>query len=93
MTEEMDDNSRQNKLNKPQASYERPLQIFNSFEEQHDYELSEMAKLSGEEILKQMRQMINIAYGMHGYDPLKLPKKHDIKIIYPGTSHSGGNYL
>lgn len=79
----MEDKNKQNKLNEPQASYERPFQVFKSFEEQQAYELMEMSKLTGEQILQQMRQMINIAYGMHGYDPLKLPKKHDIDIIQP----------
>ena len=40
-----------------------------------------MAKLNPEEILKQMRQLINLAYSMHGYDPNNLPKKHTIKIV------------
>ena len=77
----MEDKNKQNKLNDPQASYQRPLKIFNSFEEQQEYELDEMAKLTGEDILRQMRQMINVAYGMHGYDPTNLPEKHDIIFI------------
>jgi hypothetical protein len=80
----MGDKNKQNKLNEPLSSYGRPIQIFNSFEEQQAYEFKEMSKLSGEEILYQMRRMINIAYGMHGYDPAELPKKHDIVIILPG---------
>ena len=79
----MEDKNKINKLNEPQATYQRPLQIFSSFEEQQEFELNEMSKLTGEEILQQMRQMINIAYGMHGYNPLNLPKKHDIVIIQP----------
>ena len=56
------------------------IKFFNSFEEQEEYELREMAKLSPVEILQQMRQLINIAYGMHGYDPKKLPKKRNLTI-------------
>jgi hypothetical protein len=56
------------------------IKIFNSFEEQEAYELKEMAKLSAIEILAQLRKLINIAYGMHGYNPNKLPTKHAIKI-------------
>ena len=79
----MEEEKKQNQANEPQPAYSRPFKIFNSFEEQQEYELSEMSKLTGEEILKQMRQMINVAYGMHGYDPMNLPKKHDIVIIQP----------
>ena len=81
--EEMEDKSENNKLNEPQVSYERPFHVFNSFEAQQEYELTEMAKLTGEQILQQMRQMINIAYAMHGYDPTKLPNKHFITFIQP----------
>lgn len=69
----MKEKKKQNYVNEPLPAYSRPFKIFNSFEEQQEYELHEMAKLTGEEILKQMRQMINVAYGMHGYDPLNLP--------------------
>lgn len=65
-----------------EVSYEKKrIRFFNSFEEQEQYKSEEMAKLSPEEILKQMRQLINLAYGMHGYDPNNLPKKHTIRII------------
>ena len=57
------------------------IQIFKSFQEQEAYELKQMASLSSVQILQQMRKCINIAYGMHGYDPDNLPKKHFIKII------------
>ena len=81
----MKEKNKQIKLNKLPACNSRALQIFNSFKEQEDYELQEMAKLTGEQILMQMRQMINIAYGMHGYDPLNLPLKHDIVILQLDT--------
>ncbi len=58
-----------------------PVHIFHSFEEQAEWELNEMAKLSSIEILQKLRMFINIAYGMHGYDPDKLPLKHTVKII------------
>ncbi len=71
-----------NGVNEPLVSYrEKHFQIFNSFEEQAEWELKEMAKLSSIQILQQLRKFINIAYGMNGYDPDKLPKKHSIIII------------
>jgi hypothetical protein len=70
-----------NELKEPAVVYDREIHIFNSFKEQEDYELKQMAMLSPIEILQQLRKFINIAYGMHGYDPDKLPKKHTIKII------------
>jgi hypothetical protein len=54
--------------------------VFNSFEEQEAYERWEMAKLSPEQTLIQLRKFINIAYGMYGYNPSDLPIKHDIEI-------------
>ena len=66
----------------PNVAYgKRKVHIFKSFEEQEQYELTEMAALSSSEILEQLRRFINIAYGMHGYNPDNLPKKHSIKII------------
>lgn len=59
----------------------REFHIFRSFEEQEEYELQKMAKLTPIQILQQLRQFINIAYGMHGYNPEKLPAKHTIKIL------------
>ncbi len=52
------------------------LIFFNSFEDMENHSLNEMVKLSGIEILQQIRQMINTAYGMHGYNPNNLPQKH-----------------
>lgn len=57
------------------------FKTFDSFEELSKYELQQMAQLNGIEILKQLRKLINTAYGMHGYNPDKLPQKHTIKII------------
>lgn len=70
-----------NEMNEPAVEYGREIYFFNSFKEQEDYELKQMALLSPIEILQQLRQFINVAYGMHGYDAKKLPKKHTIKII------------
>jgi len=69
-----------NELKEPVVGYGHNLVFFNSFEEQEEYELREMALLSPLEILQQMRKFINLAYGMHGYDPKNLPKKHFIKF-------------
>ncbi len=64
----------------------REIRIFQSFEEQEDYELGEMAKLSSPEILRQMRKLVNLAYGMHGYDPSKLPKVHKLTFGKPKSA-------
>lgn len=67
-------------VGEPTIAYNRTIKVFNSFEEQAEYELNEMAKLSSEEILQQMRVFINKAYGMKGFNPSNLPKTHQIKI-------------
>lgn len=69
------------KASEPPVSYNRTINIFHSFEEQEMYDAKQMASLSSTEILLQLRQLINLAYGMHGYDPNKLPKQHSIKNI------------
>jgi hypothetical protein len=62
------------KLKEPEVAYEsRKIRVFHSFEE--------MSKLTSIEILQQLRKFINIAYGLKGYDPNNLPKKHSIKIL------------
>jgi hypothetical protein len=69
-------------VEEPVVSYAtRSIRMFTSHEEQAHFELEEMAKLSSIEILQQMRKLINLAYGMHGYDPSKLPQEHTIKIV------------
>ncbi len=75
--EEITDN-----VQEPQNVYEHPIKIFKSFEEQNDFERREMAKLSPIEVMTQMRQLINKAYGMKGYGPAIVPKERSIKIIY-----------
>ncbi len=60
----------------PAVEYQqRKILVFNSFEEQEEYELNQMALLSPEETLQQLRMMVNRAYGVHGYNPDQLPKK------------------
>ncbi|MBL7889647.1 MAG: hypothetical protein JNL24_08845 [Bacteroidia bacterium] len=63
------------------------FRIMNSHEELDLYELKRMAGLSPVQLLTEMRQLINLAYGMHGFDPTDLPKKHSIKIIRSGDEH------
>ena len=58
------------------------LRIYKSFEEQEEDELSYRASLSPLERLEQLRKLIDLAYGIHGYNPNNLPKKHSIKIEY-----------
>ncbi len=55
--------------------------IFKSFEEQEEYNRLQMANLTPYESLLYLRKMINIAYGMHGYNPDNLPTKHKITIL------------
>lgn len=70
-------------LNEPIVPFNEAIQIkvFNSFEEQSEFEMQQLSQLSGIEILAQLRKFINLAYAMHGYYPENLPKKHSIKII------------
>ena len=75
------DSEKDNEVNEPGFPYGREIKIFNSFEEQAEYELNEMAKLTPLQRLIQLRQFINTAYGMHGYNPDDLPTKHSIEII------------
>lgn len=77
----MEENNKENKANDPLVPYTKRLNIFHSFEEQEAHELKEMAAFSSIEILQHLRQCINLAYGMHGYNPNKLPKKHTITNI------------
>lgn len=77
----MEDNKEEDKVNEPETSYNKRIKIFHSHEAQEEYEIKEMAKLSSIEILIAMRKSINIAYGMHGYDPNNLPVKHTVKIV------------
>ena len=63
-------------VNKPLSLFpNHSIQIFRTFEEQDEYELKEMAKSGGNEILKQLRSCINLSYGMGGYDPKKPSNK------------------
>ncbi|MCG3168107.1 MAG: hypothetical protein POELPBGB_03907 [Bacteroidia bacterium] len=69
-------------VKEPEVGYsEKKIHIFNSFAEQEQYELEQMAVLTPVEILQQMRKFINTAFAMHGYNPEKLPKKHTITIV------------
>lgn len=60
------------------------VKIVGSHSELDNESMEKMALLNPVEILQQLRQLINLAYGMHGYDPNNLPKKHTIKIIKKG---------
>jgi hypothetical protein len=59
------------------------LSFFNSQEEKEELDLMRMRNLSHEERMMEMRQCINVAYGMHGFDPSNLPQKHKITFILP----------
>lgn len=73
----------ENKVNEPLASFteKKSIVIFKSFEEQEDYNRAQMAKLTPLERMQHLRKMINLAYGMYGYDPNNLPTKHKITIL------------
>jgi hypothetical protein len=73
----------ENNLREPSASYsvKKSVIIFKSFEEQDEYNRIQMANLTPYERLLQLRKMINLAYGMHGYDPDNLPTKHKLTIL------------
>ena len=60
---------------------QRQIHIFSSFEEAENFERQTMANSTALERLQHLRLFINTAYGMKGYDPLKIPKKHTIRII------------
>ena len=77
----MEENNTENNASEPLVPYTKTLNIFHSFEEQEAHELKQMASFSSIEILQHLRQCINLAYGMHGYNQNKLPKKHSITNI------------
>ena len=78
------DHKEPNKINEPLIKYgTSQVKIFKSSKEQEEFEIKQMASLSSLEILQQLRKFINVAYGMHGYDPNNLPSKHTIKILTP----------
>ncbi|HVA97297.1 MAG TPA: hypothetical protein VNG53_00260 [Bacteroidia bacterium] len=82
MAKKKNSKSKSNKVSEPTANYQsKKITFFNSFEEQAAYELKQMAALSSIQILQQLRKFINIAYGLHGYNPNKLPKKHSVRIV------------
>ena len=81
MKKEKDDD-KPNKVDEPEIVYgKKSLRIYNSFEEQREDELKYMASLTPTERLMEMRKLINLAYGLHGFDPANLPEKHTIKIV------------
>ncbi len=74
----MQDNE-ENKVDDPIPEYGgKTIRIFESFEDQNNYEREQMAKLTPIELLQNLRRYINIAYGMHGFDPENLPVKHTL---------------
>ena len=60
----------------------RTLTFFNSFDEMENQLRKDALTLTPIERLQQLRQLINVAYGMHGFDPNNLPKKHCIKTNF-----------
>ncbi len=71
----------ENQINEPAVPYSMNIKIFHSFEEQEEFDRKEMAMLTPIQRLQHLRTFINIAYGMHGYNPNNLPTKHSIEII------------
>jgi hypothetical protein len=58
----------------------RKIKFYNSHEEQEEERRKYYASLSPIERLIHLRKAIDLAYGMHGYKPDNLPKKHKIDI-------------
>ncbi|MBY0427251.1 MAG: hypothetical protein K2Q22_16570 [Cytophagales bacterium] len=66
----------------PQPEYlHSRLRFFKSFEEMNEYDAKQMAALSPLECLIRLRHNINLAYGMHGYDPENTPAIRHIQMI------------
>jgi len=61
----------------------RKLTFFASQNEQEEVEMLRFANLSPLERLQEMRQCINLAYGMHGFDPDNLPTQHKLTFVFP----------
>jgi hypothetical protein len=59
----------------------RPFKIFKTKEDQENAEREYSASLTPLERLFVLRKMINNAYGMHGFEPNKIPKTRSLRII------------
>lgn len=59
------------------------LKFYSSQEELDEAELKRMREMTPEERMREMRLHINLAYGLHGFDPNNLPTKHTLTFIYP----------
>lgn len=59
----------------------RSIKFYNSFEEQEEDSRSQLAMLSSSELMIALRKLINMNFGMSGFNINNLPKKHTIKII------------
>jgi hypothetical protein len=69
----------ENELNDPMAVYGNSrIVIFNSLEEQEEYNAKVAAALSPLECLEHMRKLINVGYRLNGIDMDKPPTKHSI---------------
>lgn len=56
------------------------IQVYNSYSDKLSQDLIYVAGLNPLQRLQQLRQLINLAYGMHGYDPENIPTLHRISI-------------
>lgn len=80
--DEKDENKKdKNEVNDPAASYitgKNRIVIFNSFEEQEEYNTKFAASLTPLECLQHMRKLINVGYRLNGIDMDNPPTKHSI---------------
>lgn len=70
----------ENEVNDPMAQYGNRIVIFNSFEEQEEYNAKVAAALTPLECLEHMRKLIIVGYRLNGIDMNKPPNTHSIKF-------------
>jgi hypothetical protein len=80
--EEKDKNKNDKRATDPKISYEKKdrIVIFNSLEEQEEYNARVAASLSPVECLEHMRKLIDVGFKLQGIDVTDPPKKHSIVI-------------
>jgi len=78
----MEDESNKNKAEEPALPIQakRRLRFFNSVETMEEFSRKKSADLSPIERLQHMRLLINMAYGITGFDPEHIVCNHSITI-------------
>jgi hypothetical protein len=75
----MQDDTNDNMLNEPPSSW--GIRIFGSVEDAANEQRAYWASLTPLERMINLRKLINMSYGMHGYDPDHLSPEHHIEIV------------